>query len=155
MNGVDPVIASAVSYCLSGDYQYYEEAFQQVNQARLLANRFPCGLPLRDPIVARIGTEEQEALNRLAKIDPAKEAVAQTAWNNTLNADRCAKLETPTPEPAASAVTSGGLTTLCSFNNGPRVGTILDLRKFGFGAVPVGGPCNDGSASTGITIQQP
>ena len=44
------------------------------------------------------------------------------------------------------------LTTVCSFQYGPRAGTRLDFAPFGVQPIPVGQSCQDGQGSFGVAV---
>jgi hypothetical protein len=56
---------------------------------------------------------------------------------------------TPSNGPAPS---SGGMTTVCQFNAGPKAGSTVDFKPYGVQPIPVGAPCTDGQNSTGVAI---
>lgn len=132
--------------------QNYVAEFQNINEARLLLNRYPC-MPGREAVVARVDAEGQRALDHLLKSDPAKASSNQLAWNEVTSADKCPKTATPPPAPnAIGQFNSGGTTTVCRFTSGPRAGTVFDFKQFGVQGIPVGSPCTDGQGSNGTAL---
>ncbi len=131
----------------------YFAAATQISDARFLLDKFAC-IPARAPIVERVDTEGQQALQNLRRFEPSEAAAAQVDWSHAVDTDVCPKTEA---QPQVSANTVSVLktttTTVCHFADGPRKGTTFDFRQFGIAGIPVGAPCTDGQGSDGVAVQ--